>query len=135
MPSWKIKETPSGDTATIEIPLDGLIITGFLKDCDGDFISWSVKDNGNQIAGGELRRSETMTHDQCWHEAKRLANMAIMVSKFLPQPKDNVPHKPRVVKDFADIGGEDHKPKTKLKTSKHHGGREKGDRKDKWADA
>jgi hypothetical protein len=133
MPSWKIKETNSGDAATIEVPFDGLIVTGFLHDCDGEFISWSVKENGNQIAGGELRRSETMTHDQCWNEAKRLANMAIMSSKFLPQPTE--PRKPRVVKDFADIG---ENPKPKKKAVKH-GGREKGERRaehgDKWADA
>jgi hypothetical protein len=134
MPSWVIKEK----SAHIKIILDGLIIEGALQDCDGDFIAWSVKDNGNRIDGGELRRSATMTHDECWHEAKRLANVAIMTNRNF-KPKEVPVHKPRVVKDFADIGAVDDSGPVKKKAPKRGGGREKGDRRadrgDKWADA
>jgi len=74
---WNLQEHPAGDRATYTESFDGVVVQGLVRDCDGDYIYWSVKENGNVTGSGEVRRRAGHDYDWCWYEAIRQANIFI----------------------------------------------------------
>ena len=138
MPNWRIKESPTGDTATFRETVRETIIEGFVRDCDGDFVSYQVKENGNVTLQGDVHRGDGLTQSQAWNEAIRRASVHIMTD---PNPKPvKTTNKRRDADDTEGSKGVkvykgfDELPYGKQKKGKG-GGRKHTEKRDKWADA
>lgn len=77
---WRLKEKPTGDAAHYREVFDDVIVDGYVEDCDGDYITWSVRENGNKVAGGDIVPKKGKTLDSCWIEAMASANKVIAIN-------------------------------------------------------
>ncbi len=85
MAKWLIKETNAGDSAHIKFTLGEITIKGYVHDCDGDYVEYTVRDNDTVILYGYLQPTANRGHNACWNEAIRLASNAIASGPVKPE--------------------------------------------------
>jgi hypothetical protein len=100
MAGWKrIKGHFDYDASKFTETVGGVEIVAKLYDCDGDFVSWSVYENGKFVAGADVRADgkTIKSEEDAWNLAKRRAELVICygidgIRKLMEKQKaENVP--------------------------------------------